>query len=77
MEKQIYTTKEIPFSYYEYSGYRIEIDITDSRRVFQRHVWIRNSGIVEKDDWIDSSHNNCIANDELIRKLVHRGYFKI
>lgn len=70
MDKQIYTTKEIEFGHNGYKTYRIEKDITDSYRHYQRHIWTKNDGSIEEHDWFQSVF-------ETPEQLVYRGYSKV
>lgn len=51
----IYTTKEILYPYYGMKSYRIEIDTSNSRQHFQRHIWTYANGSVEVQDWIPTN----------------------
>ena len=70
MDKQIYTTKEIEFGHYGYKSYRIERDLSFQYKSYQRHVWIRDDGSIEENEWIESVL-------ETPEQLVFRGYSKV
>ena len=50
----IYTTQDIPFGHHGFTHYRIEIDTGNSRQHFQRHIWTRDDGSEDVNDWITS-----------------------
>jgi hypothetical protein len=49
-----YTTAEIAYSHYGNVSYRIELDLSNPHRHMQRHIWTRETGEVEAQDWIDA-----------------------
>lgn len=65
----LYTTEQIPFPYYGFQSYRIEVDISNPMRPLQRHVWKSESGETDKvDDWIDSAFPSRMTPDRLIER---------
>lgn len=50
----IFTTGEIAYPHYGVRSYRIEHDLGDGRRQFQRHIWTLENGEVETARWISS-----------------------
>ena len=44
--------------------YRIEVDLTDPRRILQRHVWTAQDGRVRIEDWI---HIGGVSADRLLQ----------
>lgn len=69
MDKQIYTTKQIDFPYYQYKAYRIEVDITN-KQTFQRHIWIKEDESTDKSEWIETVQ-------QTPEQLIYRGYSKV
>ena len=64
----IYTSKEVPYPYYGMKSYRIEINAGDPYRWFQRHIWTREDGTTEVDDWIPTPR----MSQEMLEKKGYR-----
>jgi len=52
---QIFTSKECKFNHYGLVSYRIEIDLSMPLRPLQRHIWTRDDGTEEVQEWILSA----------------------
>ena len=46
------TTIDTTFGHYGFASYRIEVDATEPHRPMQRHIWTRDDGTVEVEQWI-------------------------
>lgn len=47
-----FTCPETKYGHYGMASYRIELDISEPSRPLQRHIWTRDSGEIETQDWI-------------------------
>lgn len=52
--KTIYRSKEVDYPYYGNKSYHILLDITDSKRPLQTHVWTKEDGSIDVQAWIPS-----------------------
>jgi hypothetical protein len=51
-DRLILTTSEVPYPYYGMRSYRIEIDLSERHHPLQRHIWTREDGTVDVQEWI-------------------------
>lgn len=52
--KHVWKSKFIRMPGYGYVGCRIEIDLSDKSSPKQRHIWIREDGTENNEEWIKS-----------------------
>jgi hypothetical protein len=72
MESNIYETKkEYPFGYDGLRGYKIQLDLSVKHRPLQRHIWFKEDGLIEEEEWIS------FVSSRTPDELINRGYIKI
>ena len=54
MARQIFTSREMPYGHYGLRSFRIEVDLTEHHHPLQRHIWTRDDGSVDAEEWVRS-----------------------
>ena len=63
-------SKDFPFPHYGLVSGHIEIDLTEPRRPMQRHIWKREDGTKDVEQWIDTIRDTA-------ERLLARGWRRI